>query len=87
MLPTWRLEGVVLFASMAMAGFALIAIGDGVDPLWLCTLGAGMGLVYLFAIRPAKKALFARLEVSAQRLAERWHERRLRTAPEHRGFW
>ena len=43
------LEGVVLFAAMAMAGIVLFAIGDAAGPALLCTLGAGLGLTYLAA--------------------------------------
>ena len=43
------LEGVVLFAAMAMVGLALIALGENANLLWLCSLGAGMSLVYLSA--------------------------------------
>ena len=43
------LEGVVLFAAMAMAGLALLALGENANLLWLCVLGAGMSLIYLSA--------------------------------------
>lgn len=43
------LEGVVLFAAMAAAGLVLLAVGESVDLLWLCSLGAGLGLIYLSA--------------------------------------
>lgn len=43
------LEGVVLFAAMATAGIALLALGDNASLLWLCVLGAGMSLLYIAA--------------------------------------
>jgi len=42
------LEGMVIYAGMALAGVVLLVIGAP-DPLWLCIAGGTMGLVYLGA--------------------------------------
>jgi HEAT repeat protein len=39
-------EGIVGYTMMALAGGLILL---GLDPLWLCGVGGGMGLIYLFA--------------------------------------
>jgi HEAT repeat protein len=42
-------EGIVFYATMALAGALLLATEGAVDPLWLCAVGGAMSLLYLGA--------------------------------------
>jgi HEAT repeat protein/ATP/ADP translocase len=42
------LEGIVIYAGMALAGLVLLVF-EAPDPLWLCGAGGAMGVIYLAA--------------------------------------
>lgn len=54
------LEGIVVYAGMAAAGFALILLGDP-DPKALCIVGSAAALLYLFANWRARRAYLGTL--------------------------
>ena len=43
------LEGIVVYAGMALAGIVLLALGPVADVLWVFAAGGSAGLLYLFA--------------------------------------
>jgi CRP-like cAMP-binding protein len=49
------LEGIVVYAGMAVAGFVLLPLDDP-DPRWLCAAGAAASLFYLLANWRARRA-------------------------------
>jgi hypothetical protein len=54
------LEGMVVYAGMAVAGVVLLLF-ETPSPLWLCAFGAVASLVYLFASWRARRAYLATL--------------------------
>jgi HEAT repeat protein len=67
-------EGIVFYATMALAGALLLATEGAIEPLWLCAVGGAMSLLYLGANlvvrREYLRTLVSRLEAGRLDLSE-----------------